>query len=152
MRRTSFSTARHSGKLLIVDDNRYGLIARKSVLQELGHDVTTATTGDEALELFSRESFDVVITDYRMPGMDGLELIRHIRERKPSTGIILLSGFVDPLGFSEETTGADVVISKSAGEIAALLHAVNRLLSRHVPKKPAVSERNLISQTLKSVP
>ncbi len=61
-------------EILLVDDNRQGLIARRSLLQELGCNVTTAPNGDEALELFSRKKFDLIITDYKMPRMDGIEL------------------------------------------------------------------------------
>jgi CheY-like chemotaxis protein len=126
----------------MVDDNFHGLIARKSVLEELGHKVTTSKCGPEALELFSAGDFDVLITDYRMPGMNGLELIEHVRKLQPSTAIILLSGFVDPLGLSEESTGADIVIPKSAGEVATLVRSVNRLLSRKLPRKPPASQYN----------
>src|SRR5208282_5060786 len=84
-------------EILLVDDNRQGLIARKSVLQELGYNITTAANGDEALELFSKQHFDVVVTDFKMPRMDGIELIKRIRSTQAGTRIILLSGFVEPL-------------------------------------------------------
>src|ERR1022692_3873595 len=66
-------------EILLVDDNRQGLIARKSLLQELGYNIFTATSGDEALELLSKHNFDVVVTDFKMPRMDGVELIKRIR-------------------------------------------------------------------------
>jgi hypothetical protein len=59
-------------QILLVDDNHQGLIARKSVLHELGYSVVTATGGEEALELLGRQSFDVIVTDYKMPRMDGV--------------------------------------------------------------------------------
>jgi hypothetical protein len=54
--------------------------------------------------------------------------------------IILLSGFVEPLGLTEESTGADVVLSKSAGEVGFLVRSVRRLLSRQPVRKPLDSE------------
>jgi CheY-like chemotaxis protein len=126
-------------EILLVDDNRQGLIARKSLLQELGYNISTATNADEALELFSRQNFDVVITDFKMPHMDGIELIKRIRSAQTGTRIILLSGFVEPLGLTEQSTGADVVIVKSAGEVGQLTRSVKRLLSQPPARKPASS-------------
>jgi len=125
-------------EILLVDDNRQGLIARKSLLQELGYNITTAINGEEALELFVKQKFDVVVTDYKMPRMDGVELIRRIRGVEIGARVILLSGFVEPLGLTESTTGADVVISKSAGEVAHLMRSVKRLLAGPA-RKPAAS-------------
>lgn len=75
--------------------------------------------------------------------MDGSELIRAIRKAEPATHIILLSGFVDCLGLTEQSTGADVVIAKSAGEIRHLIRSVDRLLRHRIPRKPAGSQRGL---------
>jgi CheY-like chemotaxis protein len=126
-------------EILLVDDNRQGLIARKSLLQELGYNISTATNGDEALELFSKQNFDVVVTDFKMPRMDGIELIKRIRGVQAGARIILLSGFVEPLGLTEQSTGADVVIVKSAGEVGQLMRSVKRLLSQPPARKPAGS-------------
>src|SRR5580704_13925384 len=126
-------------EVLLVDDNRQGLIARRSLLQELGYNISTATSGDEALELFSKQNFDVVVTDYKMPRMNGVELIKRIRGAQSGVRIILLSGFVEPLGLTEQSTGADVVIVKSAGEVGQLTRSVKRLLSQAPARKPAGS-------------
>jgi CheY-like chemotaxis protein len=129
--------------ILLVDDNHHGLAARRALLQQLGHRIAIAHSGEEALELFAQTPFDVVVTDFKMPHMDGCELIRLIRESQPQVRVILLSGFVDPLGLTEENTGADVVISKSAGEVSHLVRAVDRLLRRRAPRptrKPPRSE------------
>ncbi|MGA3203715.1 MAG: response regulator [Bryobacteraceae bacterium] len=119
-----------------MDDNKLGLSARKCVLEELGHRISTAANGVDALELFANFKFDLVVTDYKMPRMDGLELIRALRKTSPGLPVILISGFVDTLGLSEESTGADVVIQKSANEVAHLVRSVARLLR----KKPVRSE------------
>lgn len=139
MRRTWAAPPEKTPEILLVDDNRQGLIARKSLLQELGYIIRTATGGEEALELFSTQKFDVVVTDFKMPSMDGIELIQRIRDLEPEARIILLSGFVEPLGLCEESTGADVVISKTAGEVGYLTRSVKRLLSQPPARKPPAS-------------
>ena len=127
-----------SGKILLVDDNALGLAARRSVLVELGHRVQTAANGVDALDLCGKHMFEVVVTDYKMPKMDGLALIAELRKHYPAIAIVLISGFTDTLGLNEETTGADVVLQKSNNEVSQLIRAVNRLLRKQhqPPKKP----------------
>jgi CheY-like chemotaxis protein len=122
--------------ILLVDDNRDGLLVRRSLLEEVGYRVQIACNGEEGLKLFESCHFDVVVTDYRMPRMDGAELIRRIRQLNPHARIILLSGFVVPLGLTEEVSGADVVIAKSAHEPVHLLSWVKRLVNRASLRKP----------------
>lgn len=126
----------HAG-ILLVDDNANGLKARKTVLEELGYRIVTASGGDDALEKFGRQKFDLVVTDYKMPCMDGLELIVRLRQCAPELPIVLVSGFVDALGLNEQNTNADAVIQKSANEVSHLVRAVARLLRQ---KKPAAGE------------
>jgi CheY-like chemotaxis protein len=131
--------------ILLVDDNRDGLLVRRSVLEELGYGVSVARNGEEGLKLFESAKFDVVVTDYRMPRMNGAELIQRIRKLDPNARIILLSGFVEPLGLTEENTGADVVIAKSANEPAHLTRGVKRLLS-HATRKPPASQKSSLAR------
>ncbi len=127
--------------ILLVDDNKLGLSARKHVLEELGYETAAANSAQAALELFAKKTFDLVVTDYKMPDMSGIVLIQKLRTVRPVVPIILISGFVDVLGLDEETTGADVVMMKSANEVTHLVRAVNRLLNRRVARKPAGAER-----------
>ena len=76
-----------------------------------------------------------------MPRMDGLELIGRLRKHTPDLPIVLVSGYVDTLGMNEASTGADVVIQKSANEVSHLVRSVNRLLRRKSAKKPAAASR-----------
>ena len=122
--------------ILLVDDNSDGLLVRRCLLEEIGYCVQTAVNGEEGLKRFQAAKFDVVVTDYRMPRMNGVELIQRIRLLDPNARIILLSGFVEPLGLTEQNTGADVVIAKSANEPARLVRTVKRLVNRPVRKPP----------------
>jgi CheY-like chemotaxis protein len=124
-------------KILIVDDSRDGLLVRKSLLEEAGCSVETADSAEGGLRLFQAHRFDVVVTDYRMPRMNGMELIQRIRRLDPQARIVLISDFVETLGLTEEATGADVVIAKSASEPAHLVRSVRRLSSRGIRKPPS---------------
>jgi CheY-like chemotaxis protein len=137
MRSLSSQSAPSDALILLVDDNRDGVIARRSVLEELGYRVVTAACGLDALNLHEERHPDLVITDYRMSPMDGLELIALLRKRGFHNPIILLSGFAETLGMRSENTGADVVIQKSSNEVANLVRHTKRLLT---PKKSAASQ------------
>src|SRR5450432_783447 len=106
-------------RILIVDDNKMGLSARRSVLEAVGHTVSIAGSGVEALEMFHSGLglFDLIVTDYKMPKMTGVELIAEIRKVSPTLPIILISGFTDTLGLNETNTLADAVLQKSSNEV-----------------------------------
>lgn len=123
-------------RILLLDDNENGLKARKAVLEEHGYLLTTMSDPVKALELAGSQNFDLIITDYRMPAMNGTDVIAAIRKVKPQLPVILLSGFVDALGMTEENTGADAVIQKSANEVQQLVRAVSRLLRKTTARKP----------------
>lgn len=139
---TNSSSSSLSGRILLLDDNSLGLSARRSVLEELGHKVLTSGAPHEALELCGKQRFDVVVTDYKMPKMNGVEFISRLRKQQPAVGVILISGFTDTLGLNETNTGADVVIQKSSNEVSHLIRSVNRLLRKQKApaKKPAGSQ------------
>jgi CheY-like chemotaxis protein len=138
----SSSSTNPCGRILIVDDNSLGLAARRSVLEELGHKVVTSGAPHDALELCVKQRFDVVVTDYKMPKMNGVEFIARLRKQHPTLSVILISGFTDTLGLNENNTGADIVIQKSSHEVGQLIRAVNRLLRKQnqPSKKPASSQ------------
>jgi CheY-like chemotaxis protein len=136
------STSNLTGKILLLDDNSMGQPARRSVLEELGHKVFTSGVPQDALELCGKQRFDVVVTDYKMPKMNGVEFISRLRKQHPAMAVILISGFTDTLGLNEANTGADVVLQKSSHEVSHLIRAVNRLLrkQRQPARKPAASQ------------
>jgi CheY-like chemotaxis protein len=144
--KTPPAPAHQGATILLVDDNPHGSVARRTVLEELGYEIYTGGSGEEALALLERQKVDLVITDFRMPNMDGVELIARIRQLRQDMPIILLSGFVEPLGLTEQSTGADIVLAKSAGEVGFLIRSVRRLLSRQTPRKPLDSERASVSK------
>ncbi len=81
--------------ILIVDDEDAILTVLKSSLKKMGSDfnVITASNGDQALALLEKRSFDLVVTDYRMAGMDGLELLGRIRDLRPEARVILMTAY-----------------------------------------------------------
>jgi DNA-binding NtrC family response regulator len=79
-------------RVLIVDDERNLCLMLGQMLELAGHVVESAATGEAALELLDRNSFDVAFLDVRLPGMDGIKTLSRIRESHPSVGVIMMSG------------------------------------------------------------
>ncbi len=137
MRSAHSNRSQTSALILLVDDNRDGVLARRAVLEELGYQVISACCGSDALKSAEEHPFDLVITDYKMEPMNGVEFISRLRKRGFEKPILLLSGFAEAVGLNPETTGADAVVQKSANEVATLVRQTRRLLA---PKKPAGSQ------------
>jgi CheY-like chemotaxis protein len=78
-------------RILIIDDDQDSRILIKFMLQQRGHETTEAENGLVALNLLKTDSFDLVISDIRMPHMDGLDLLNHIRRIFPSMPVIFIS-------------------------------------------------------------
>jgi CheY-like chemotaxis protein len=126
-------------RILLIDDNRNGLAARRSVLQAEGYAVTACNSPQDALNMFITGEFHLVITDYRMPGMNGTEVIQALRRLRPDVRVVLVSGMVEVLGLNEQNTGADAVIAKNSTEVPNMVRTVSRLL--RIPRKPAASTK-----------
>ena len=126
-------------RILLVDDNAHGLKARRMILMDHGYAVETATSGEAAWEIFQKNHFDVVVTDYRMGGMNGAELIERIHSSDAPARTVLLSGFIDCLGLTEQSTGADELISKTNKEVPDLLRAIKKLSER--PRRRGASSQ-----------
>ncbi|WP_273428218.1 HD domain-containing phosphohydrolase [Marinobacter sp.] len=84
-----------SAKLLLVDDEDNILRSLQRVLRKEPYELTTATSGDQAIGLMEEQGFDLVISDARMPGMDGPTLLATIKKKDPSCIRILLTGYAD---------------------------------------------------------
>jgi len=80
-------------KILIVDDEMNMRRTLAAILSDEGYEVATAATGEEAVDLCSREQFGIVLMDVRMPGIDGVEAFRQIRRHREGVRVILMSAF-----------------------------------------------------------
>src|SRR5580704_2865554 len=126
--------------ILLVDDNPNGLTARTMILEAEGFSVTTSANAEDAWAIFQQGRFDIVVTDYRLEGMNGGDLIRLIRGANSPARVILLSGFIGVLGLNEENTGADELIFKSNKEVPELLRAVRKLAHQSPRRRPPTPE------------
>lgn len=78
--------------VLCIDDGASGLAIRKLMLEEAGYEVATCCNGNQGLELFFTRPVHIVLLDYALPGLNGMEVAKLMREAKPEVPIIMLSG------------------------------------------------------------
>ena len=80
-------------QVLVIDDDAVVGRSFDRVLSDKGYEVSTALSGEEALETLENSNFDVVFTDIKMPGMDGLEVTERIKARCPWTPVVVITGY-----------------------------------------------------------
>lgn len=83
-------------KILIVDDAGPVVVLCVNVLQALGYAVKGANRGEQALELLRKEPFDLMVLDYKMPGMSGFEVYEQARALHPGMAVVLVTGHGTP--------------------------------------------------------
>ena len=88
-------TIHMAAKILLVDDEEGIRKVLKISLQDAGYEVTTADDGKKAAHKIDHSFFDIVLTDIRMPGMDGISLLKHIKKATPDTEVIMITGHGD---------------------------------------------------------
>ena len=153
--------------ILIVDDDRGNLMALQELLQGLGQNLVLAHSGEEALRCVLKQEFAVILLDVRMPGVDGFETARLIRERQRSrhTPVIFVTGATEDVGsvFRGYEVGAvDYIVKplipevlKSKVAVFIELHAKNAALVREIAEHEQTgarlreSEENLRALTVR---
>ena len=136
--------------ILVVDDEPDVLAALERTLRLAGHEVSTAADATQALELCADHSFDLVVLDYIMPSMSGIELLNRIRGYHPTIRSVIVSGKIDSqlseVGIAAELRDrieADTYLHKPLDN-PRLLDAIQVLLTKDDTRSwQEVAERNL---------
>jgi FixJ family two-component response regulator/GGDEF domain-containing protein len=117
-------------RILAVDDQRYFRELVEGLLSDEGYEVRTVASGEEALHVLEAEDFEIVLTDLVMPGIDGTELVRRVKERRPDQEIVMVTGVVDVKAAVEAMKlGATDYILKPFDR-GLLIEAVDKILAR----------------------
>lgn len=119
--------------ILCVDDNEQTLAVRKFLLETRGYRVAVARTGEEAVERFRDGGIDLVLGDLLMPGMDGNEMVRQMKEIAPEVPMLLISGTVKTF---DRANRADAFLPKGASSPVEMLERIRVMIARkRGPKK-----------------
>ena len=137
--------------VLIVDDERSMRDFLKILLEKEGHEVTTADSASNALKFLDKQPFDVIVSDIRMPGMTGIELLEIVKENSPELPVIMITAFASPDdAVLAMKNGAFDYISKpfNVDEIKSVIEsATNKNLSSPKPKEISSSFPEIIGKS-----
>lgn len=116
-------------RILVVEDDIVAAHAIRMALAVDGHTIEETQDGDEALTKFKAGNYDLVITDFKMPKMDGMELAEAIKKLSPSTPIILLTAYLETIkGNMGKVSNIDVLLGKPIS-IKALQEALAKVFA-----------------------
>lgn len=116
-------------KILVVDDEAVLRVVLIMELEGEGYLVTGAPDGEEAIEILKTKQFDLVISDIKMPNVDGFEVLKFVKDRWPKTKVVMLTGFADLKNAIEsKKLGAEDFVSKPY-DLVDLLTTVERVLT-----------------------
>jgi CheY-like chemotaxis protein len=79
-------------QILVIEDEAANREAIALLLSSAGYQVTTAETGEKALEILAKTPFEVILTDLFLPGVSGIEILKRVKEQWPFTNVILITG------------------------------------------------------------
>ena len=120
-------------KVLFIEDDRMNRRVVKDMLDVAGAEMVEADSGEAGLRLLGESRFDIVLLDLRMPGMDGMEVIAHVRARTDGVAhvpiIVVTADTADDLRERCIAAGADEVLFKPVA-MDALFEAMGRMLAR----------------------
>ena len=114
-----------SGKILLVDDEEEFVEALGIRLETRGFSVGVANTGDAALEEAEAQTFDAIVLDLAMPGMDGIETLKRLRELNPDSQVILLTGWATVQKATEAMRHGALDLLEKPVEIEVLVERIN---------------------------
>jgi len=131
-------------KILVVDDEQSMTQFLGIVLRKEGYSVTTVNNGKDALERTRAEDFDVVITDIKMPGMDGIQLLQGIKKHDPSLPVVIMTAYASQQSAIDAVNlGAFQYLIKNAKNDEIKLVVRNALEMRRVRTENLYLKREL---------
>lgn len=111
-------------KIMVVDDEKNILKLYKAELEDEGYTVVTANSGREALDMYEQEEPDIITLDIMMPEMDGIQVLRQIKQKAPEIPIIMLTAYDYRDDFSVWVSDAYVVKSSDLTQLKATIRQI----------------------------
>jgi DNA-binding response OmpR family regulator len=111
-------------KILVVDDEKNILKLYKAELEDEGYNVVTANSGKEALAVFQQEKPDLVTLDIMMPDIDGIQVLRQLKQENPQVPVIMLTAYDYRDDFSVWVSDAYVVKSSDLANLKATIKQI----------------------------
>jgi len=126
----------HQTRILVVDDEADVRLLLAREISDRGHEVVAAADSTQAMEEMGRGDFDVVFTDVRMPGMDGMGLTEWIKRTRPDTEVIVMAGYTSIESAATAIhLGAFDYLQKPFGEMDLVISSIDRAIQKRRVEK-----------------
>ncbi len=137
-----------SARVLVIDDEEALRTSVAKIVSKLGHEVDTAGTATEGLALLAKQPYELVLTDFRLPDLDGLEVIERARALRPGTELVLFTGFGSiPLAVQAIKRGAYDFVTKPVKRAD-----LERVVARAIEKQALAADNRRLRQQLDDRP
>lgn len=131
-------------KILVIDDQRAIRTSLKDILEMENHNVDLAEDGDQGLTMFDANAYDLVLTDIKMPGHDGIEVLAHIHQAAPATPVVMISGHGTVETAVESIKGGAYDFIEKPLDLNRLLVTIKNALER---SSLEAEKRTLVAET-----
>ena len=132
-------------QILIVEDDRKMRLALREIMTKEGYSVDTVETGEAALGRVEETSYDLVITDLKLPGIDGMSLLKAIRKSRPDTSVVIITAYATvDTAVEAMREGAEDYISKPFN-----LDEIRIIVKKVLEKKALLDDNRLLRNQLK---
>lgn len=132
-------------KILLVDDEKTNLYVMEEWILRLGIQTTSTHGGAQAIEILKRDSFSIVISDIKMPGIDGVDLLHFIKEHAPETDVILITGYSEKYSFTDVIKEGATDYLEKPFTMDALEAKINRIFR----ERDEIARRKLTEEHLR---
>jgi len=135
-------------RILVVDDEPLVTRGCRRILTDAGYEVATACTGQDGLNRAFKERFDLVITDLRLPDLDGMELVRALRSRRPDIPVVVITGYGSvPSAVEAVRLGASDYIEKPFTP-RQIMEVIDRALAASETKDQPTSDASMVRDVI----
>jgi len=136
-------------RILVVDDEPIATKSCRRILSVTGHDVVTTESGREGLRRALSEHFDLVMTDLKMPDLDGMELVRALRNERPDVAVVIMTGYGSvPSAVEATKLGVADYIEKPFTP-QQITEAIDRALTKEPPPTGASIDADRVREVLR---
>jgi len=121
-------------KILVVDDEPSILESFKMILSIKDFDVVTAPTGEEGVNIVDQDYFDIAFVDLRLPGIDGIEVLKRIKQKSPSTEVVIVTAFASEESQAKAITVGAMEYLRKPFLMEEIYNLVDRAIRRKADK------------------